>query len=86
MEIPRPNEVDVKAFQELYLRKFGMNLSEDEAWKVARQVIGIVYVQKHYPTPPDEDPDEEPYIDSIEPPKKTGKVDSLSRIPKELPK
>lgn len=50
--MPLPNDKDVKAFQRLYKTKFSLELSSEQAYEVARKVIGIVYVQRKYPVLP----------------------------------
>jgi len=47
-----PNAEDVEAFKVLYKTKFSLELSSEQAYEVARKVIGIVYVQQRHPVLP----------------------------------
>ncbi len=70
--LPTPNEADVQAFKELYKRRWSIVLSDEEAYRVAKQVIGIVYVQRQFPIEPSQ-------INDIEPIRKQGHVDGIAR-------
>jgi len=52
MILPTPNAEDVQAFQALYKARFSLELSSEQAYEVARKVIGIVYVQQRHPVLP----------------------------------
>lgn len=52
MTLPMPKPDDVEAFKALYKRRFSLELSSEEAYEIARKVIGIVYAQRQHPVLP----------------------------------